>query len=103
MIEIPSNVKEIWSGHGIQAQTSVPCFDLLCTELLGNSGFPLTLKMTLIYALVISNKRTLVTLTCVKTMAVSPACHVLLCTVMFAFVYQMTHISLAVRVQCKKL
>ena len=42
VIENPSNVKEIWSGHGIQAY----CYDDSCTELLGNLGFPLTLKRT---------------------------------------------------------
>ena len=49
------------------------------------------------------NKRTAGTLTFVKTMAVfSSVCHVLLCTAMYAFVYQMPHISLAPRGQCKK-
>ena len=46
VIENPSNVKEIWSGHGIQARTSVSCFDQSCTELLGNLGSPLTIKRT---------------------------------------------------------
>ena len=42
------------------------------------------------YVLVISNKRTAGTLTFVKTMAVfSAVCHVLLCTSMLAFAYQM--------------
>ena len=63
VIENPSNVKEIWSRHGIQAKTSISCYDDSCTELLGNLGFSLTLKRTWIYALVISNKRTAGTLT----------------------------------------
>ena len=46
VIENPSNVKEIWSGHGIQAKTSISCYDDSCTELLGNLGFSLTLKRT---------------------------------------------------------
>ena len=44
--ENPSNVKEIWSGLGIQAKTSISCYDDSCTELLGNKGFSLTLKRT---------------------------------------------------------
>ena len=64
----------------------------------------MTLKRTRIYALHISNWTTAGTLTFVKTMAVfSNVCHVLLCTAMFAFVYQMQHIFPALREQCKKL
>ena len=62
VIENPLNVKEIWSRHGIQALTSISCYDDSCTVLLGNLGFPLTLKRTWVYALVISNKRTAGTL-----------------------------------------
>ena len=88
VIKNPSNAKEIWSGHGIQAWTSVPGFDHSCTKLLGNLGSPLTLKRTWIYALVISNKRTAGTLTFGKAMAVfSTVCHVLLYTAIFAFVH----------------
>ena len=48
--------------------------------------------------------RTAGTLTFVKTMAVfSTVCHVLLYPDIFAFVYQMPHIFLALRGQCKKL
>ena len=46
VIENHSNAKEIWSGHGIEACTSVTCFDHSFTELLGNLGAPLTLKRT---------------------------------------------------------
>ena len=61
VVENPPNVKEIWSGHGIQAQTSIS----------------LTLKSNSIYALVISYKRIAATLTFVKTMAVfSDVCHI---------------------------
>ena len=103
VIENPSNAKEIWSGHKIQAWASVSCFDHSCTELQGYLGSPLTLKWTWIYALVISNQRTAGTLTFVKTMAVfSTVCHVLLYTAIFAFVYQMPHISPSLRGQCKK-
>ena len=56
------------------------------------------------YALVISNQRTAGSLTFVKTMAVfSTVRHVLLYTVISAFVYQMPHIFPALRGQCKKL
>ena len=103
VIENPSNAKEIWSGHKIQAWASESCFVRSCTELQGYLGSPLTLKRTWIYALVISNQRTAGTLTFVKTMAVfSTVCHVLLYTAIFAFVYQMPHISPSLRGQCKK-
>ena len=46
VIENHKNAKEIRSGHGIQAWTSVSCFDHSCTELLSNLGSPLTLKWT---------------------------------------------------------
>ena len=79
VIENPSNGKEIWSRYGIQAYTSISCYDDSCTNLLGNLCFPLTFKRTWIYALVISNKRTAGTF--VKTMAVfSTVYHVLLYT-----------------------
>ena len=88
VIKNPSNAKEIWSRHGIQAWTSVSCFDHSCTKLLVNLGSPLTLKWTWIYALVISNQRTAGTLTFGKAMAVfSTVCHVLLYTAIFAFVH----------------
>ena len=104
VIENPSNAKEIWGGHGIQAWTPVSCFDHSCTELLGNLGPPLTLKRTWIYALVISSLRISGTLTFVKTIAVSSTVrHVLLYTAIFAFVYQMPPIFPALRGQCKKL
>ena len=67
VIENHSNVKEIWSWHGLQAWTSV---SYSYTERLGNLGSPFTLKQTWTYALVISNRRTAGTLTFVKTMAV---------------------------------
>ena len=103
VIENLSNAKEIWSGHGIQAWTSVSCFDHSCTELLGNLGSPFTLKRTRIYALVISNRSTVGTLTFVKTIAVfSTIYHVLLYTAIFAFVYQMLHVFPTLRGQCKK-
>ena len=80
------------------------CFDQSCTELLGNLGSPLTLKRTLIQALLISNPRTARTLRFVKTMAVfSTVGHVLLYTAIFDFVYQMQHIFPTLRGQCKKL
>ena len=40
VIENPLNVKEVWSGHGIQAYTSISCYDDSCTKLLRNLGFP---------------------------------------------------------------
>ena len=98
-IENHSNAKEILSGHGIQAWTSISCFDHSCTELLGNLGSPLTLKRTCIYALLISNQRTAGTLTVIKT----TVCHVLLYTAIFALVYQMPHIFPTLWGQCKKL
>ena len=108
VIENHSNAKEIWSRHGIQAWTSVSCFDHSCTEVLGNLGSPLSLKRTWIYALVISNWRTAGTLTFVKTMAVFSTvchffilyCHICLC---LCIVYQMQHIFPTLRGQCKKL
>ena len=104
VIENHLNAKKIWSGHGIQAWTFVSCFDHSCTQLLGNLGSPLTLKRTWIYALVISNRRTAGTLTYVKIMAVfSTVCHVLLYTVIFAFVYIMPNIFRALRGQWKML
>ena len=88
VIDNHSNAKDIWSRYGIQARTSVPCFDHSFTELLGNLGSPLSLKRTWIYALVISNRRTAGTLTFVKTMAVfSTVCHALLYTAIFAFAF----------------
>ena len=46
-------------------------------------GFPLTLKRTWMYALIISNRRLAMSLTFVKTLAVtSTVCHVLLCIAM---------------------
>ena len=54
------------------------------------------------YALVISNRRTVGTLTFVKAMAVlSTLCHVLLYTAIFAFVYLMPHIFPTLRGQSK--
>ena len=104
VIEYHSNAKEIWSGYGIQAWTSVSCFDHSCTELLANLGSPLTLRRTWIYALVISNWKTAGTLTFVKTMAVfSTVCHVLLNTTIFDLVYQMPHIIPKLRGQCKNI
>ena len=44
VLETNSNAKEIWSRHGIQAWTSVSCFDHSCTKLLGNLGSPWPLR-----------------------------------------------------------
>ena len=102
VIENLSNAKKIWSRHGIQAWTSVSCFDHSCTELLGNLGSPLSLKRTWIYALVITNRRTAGTLTFVKTIRLSCFtlyCHICLC---LCIVHQMPHIFPTLRGQCKK-
>ena len=72
VIENHLNAKEIWSRHGIQAWTSVSCFDHSCTEVLGNLSSPLSLKRTWIYALVISNGRTAGTWLLLKPWQFSP-------------------------------
>ena len=46
VIENTSNGKEIWSRYGIQALTSISCYDDSCIDLLGNLCFPLTFFRT---------------------------------------------------------
>ena len=104
VIENHSNANEIWSGHGIQACTSVSCFDDLSTKLLRNLGSPLTLKRTRIYALFISNWRTAGTLTFVKPWQFSPPSVMFYCILPYLSLYiKMPHIFPALRRQCKKL